>query len=126
MTLRLAGRTASSLLATLALALAGGPALGGERIRPTVQVTDLRLVITYVSTGELANLQHAYGAGLDRRELRQNYRRGFAILKTNRETGARTCEIYLPDGARPTTVDDAATLSLGHEVLHCLLGKYHR
>jgi len=73
----------------------------------------------------LVNLQAKYGAHVDRREIRQDYRRGFSILKTNRETSARTCEIYLPNEMRPKKIDDEATLSLGHELLHCMLGDYH-
>ena len=97
-----------------------------ELIKPSLEVTDLRVVVSYVSTGELVNLQARYGARIDRRELRQDYRHGFSILKTNRETGARTCEIYLPNTKRPTEVDDDSTLILGHELLHCMLGDYHR
>lgn len=113
-------------LLMLAQALVAGPAFGGEVIKPTVHFSDMRVVVEYVTTGELVNLQHQYGAGIDRREIRQNYRHGFSILKTNRETGALTCEIYLPNDQRPREVDDAATLTLGHELLHCMLGNYHR
>lgn len=112
-----------ALLAYLAYA---SPVLGGEPIKPTLDIKDMRVVITYVSTGELVNLQAKYGASIDRRELRQDYRHGFTIMKRDRETGARTCEIYLPNAKRPTEVDDEATLSLGHELLHCMLGDYHR
>jgi len=111
----------------VALALVAAPAaLGGELVKPTIDVNDMRVVISYVSTGALVNLQHKYGVQIDRREIRQDYRHGFSILKTNRETGARTCEIYLPNDKRPREVDDEATLSLGHELLHCMLGDYHR
>ena len=72
------------------------------------------------------SLQAKYGANIDRRDIRQDHRHGFSILKTNRETGARTCEIYVPNAKRPTNVDDEATLILGHELLHCMLGTYHR
>ena len=86
----------------------------------------MRVVVNYVSTGELVNLQRKYGADVDLREIRQDYRHGFSILKKNRETGALTCEIYLPNDKRPREVDDEATLSLGHELLHCMRGDYHR
>ena len=33
---------------------------------------------------------------------------------------------YLPTPGRPREVDDDGTLTLGHELLHCLLGNYHR
>jgi hypothetical protein len=110
----------------LACALHAGPSLGGELIKPTLDVKDLRVIVTYVSTDELVWLQGKSGALIDRREIRQDYRHGFSILKTNRETGTRTCEIYLPNAKRPAEVDDDATLILGHELLHCMLGDYHR
>ena len=113
-------------LGVLALALVAAPALGGELLKPTIDVNDMRVLVSYVSTGDLVKLQHKYGANIDRRDIRQDYRHGFSILKTNRETGARTCEIYLPNDKRPREVDDEATLSLGHELLHCMRGDYHR
>jgi hypothetical protein len=109
----------------LACALTAAP-VQGELIKPTLDVSDMRVVVSYVSAGELMNLQAKFGANVDLRDLRQNHRYGFSILKTNRETGARTCEIYLPESKRPAEVDDEATLSLGHELLHCMLGSYHR
>jgi hypothetical protein len=95
-------------------------------IKPTLYVQDMRVVVSYVSTGELVQLQSKYGTKVDLRELRQDHRHGFSILKTNRETNARTCQIYLPNEQRPAKVDDDATLTLGHELLHCMLGDYHR
>jgi hypothetical protein len=109
----------------LACLLHAASVLGGELIRPTIDVNDMRVIVTYLGPGDLANLQAKYGGRIDRRDLRQNHRRGFSILRTNRETGARTCEIYLPDEKRPSAVDDEATTTLGHELLHCMLGDYH-
>jgi hypothetical protein len=86
----------------------------------------MRLVVAYVSTHELVKLQQQHGIRLDPRELRQDHRHGFSILRTNRTTGARTCEIYVPSDKRPSKVDDEGTLILGHELLHCMLGDYHR
>jgi hypothetical protein len=113
-------------LAALACVLGATRALGGETIKPTLHFDDMRLLVKYVSTGELVNLQARSGAQPTLRDVRQDHRHGFSILKKNRETGMLTCEIYLPEGKRPREVDDEATLSLGHEVLHCLLGNYHR
>jgi hypothetical protein len=113
-------------LALVAQALLAPRGFGVESIKPTLAVQDLRVVVSYVSTGEIVKLQARFGAHVDLRELRQDYRHGFSILKTHRETGARTCEIYLPNDGRPLKVDDAGTLSLGHELLHCMLGDYHR
>jgi len=97
-----------------------------EVIKPTLDIQDMRLVIRYVSTGELVQLERSYGAQTDLRDVRQDRQHGFSILKTNRETGARTCEVYLPNKRRPEKVDDDGTLTLGHELLHCMLGDYHR
>jgi hypothetical protein len=102
------------------------PLRAAEVIVPTLDVKDLRLIVSYVTMGELLQLQLKYGVDLNPRELRQDHRHGFSILKTNRETGARTCEIYLPNQHKPGKVDDSGTLTLGHELLHCMLGDYHR
>jgi hypothetical protein len=110
----------------IAQVLISPAAAATDVIKPTLDVQDMRVVVRYVSTGELVQLQSKYGANVDLRELRQDYRHGFSILKTNRETGARTCEIYLPIEHRPAKVDDNGTLTLGHELLHCMLGAYHR
>ncbi len=50
-------------LVMLAQALVAGPVRGGELIKPTVDFSDMRVVITYVSTGELANLQDGTVSG---------------------------------------------------------------
>ena len=119
-------KAAHSLVFAVSLAVLQGPAQGNEEMKPTIDVKDMRVVVTFLSTNGLVNLQRKYGANVDVRDIRQDYRHGFSILKTNRETGARTCEIYLPNDKRPREVDDEATLSLGHELLHCMRGDYHR
>lgn len=113
-------------LLVLALAPLAGPVHGGERLEPTIDLSDMRIVLVYVSTGELVNLQRKHGAHIDVRDIRQDHRHGVSILKTDHGTGARTCEIYLPKDKRPRQVDDEGTLILGHELLHCMLGNYHR
>ena len=119
-------RAARITMILVAHGLLARPALAAEAIKPTLDVQDILVTVRYVSTGELAQLALKYGGGIDLRDLRQDDRRGFSVVKRNRETGARICEIYLPDARRPATVDDAGTLTLGHELLHCLLGDYHR
>jgi hypothetical protein len=121
-----ATKAALGLVFALSLALLERPVQGGEVLKPTLDVNDMRVVVAYVSTGQLVNLQRKFGANVDLREIRQDYRHGFSILKTHRETGARTCEIYLPNDQQPREVDDEGTLTLGHELLHCMLGDYHR
>jgi hypothetical protein len=109
-----------------AIAFLFGPHVGAEALAPTLDIDDVRVIVRFVSPVELMTLQRAHGANVDRRDLRQDHRHGFSILRTHRETGARTCEIYLPTSRRPRFVDDQGTLTLGHELLHCMLGSYHR
>ena len=114
-------------VALLAATLCAGPEWGeaGEWLRPTLDVNDMRLVVSYVSTDELVKLQRQYGVRTDARDLRKDHHHGFSILRTNRTTGARTCEIYVPEEKRPSRMDDEGTLIIGHELLHCMLGDYH-
>ena len=112
-------------LAALACLTCAGAASGGELIKPTIELNDLRVVVTYLSTGELLILQRRYGHRVDLRNIRQSHYNGLTIVKRNLKTGAFTCEIYLPNENPPRLVDDKATLILGHEFLHCLLGEYH-
>jgi hypothetical protein len=121
-------RPIASLAMAMAMAMALWPAavFSVEIIKPTLVLQDVRVVVRYVSIGDMVELQRRFGANVDLRDIRQDYRHGFSILKTNRETGARTCEIYLPNDGRPRQVDDEGTMTLGHELLHCMLGNYHR
>jgi hypothetical protein len=114
------------LSALLAPAFSVRPLVAEELIKAKLNSNDLRVVVRYVSVGELVQLQWRYGAHIDRRDVRQDSRHGFSILRTHRETGAQTCEIYLAEERRPHKVDDDGTLTLGHELLHCMLGDYHR
>jgi hypothetical protein len=43
---------------------------------------------------------------------------GFSVLRKEIHTGAYACDIYMLH--RPQRVDDHATVSLGHEISHCL------
>jgi hypothetical protein len=113
-------------LALFAQALLATPVFRGELIKQVLHFNDMRVVVTYVSTGGLVKLQARYGAHIDRRDNRQSGRHGVSILRKSRETGTPTCEIYLPNERRPREVADEATLILGHELLHCMHGDYHR
>ena len=42
----------------------------------------------------------------------------FSVLRKNVETGAYTCDVYMP--SPPVRTWDKPTLSLGHELAHCL------
>jgi hypothetical protein len=119
-------KAALGLVFAVSLALLQKPVQGGEVLKPTLDINDMRVVVAYGSTNELVNLQRTFGAHIELRDIRQDHRHGFSILKTNSVTGARTCEIYLPNDQRPREVDDEGTLTLGHELLHCMRGNYHR
>jgi hypothetical protein len=45
--------------------------------------------------------------------------------KHGRQHGGGGDVSYLPNERPPREVDDKTTLSLGHELLHCMLGDYH-
>lgn len=117
------GARLSLYASSLVSSLLAGAALSGEPVKPTTDINDLRVVVAHLSTVELANLQRRHGVRVDLRGIRRSH--GFTIVKRNLKTGALTCEIYLPSDKRPSTVDDEATLTVGHEFLHCLLGEYH-
>ncbi len=48
---------------------------------------------------------------------------GFMQLYFNKENSEYTCMIY---SLEPQQVDDDPTLTWGHELAHCMYGKYHR
>lgn len=124
--MNIAAKAALGLVFVVSSILLARPVRADESMKPTLEVNDLRVVVKLVSTLELVNLQRQFGAHIDLRDIRHDHRRAFSILKTHRETGARTCEIYLPAEHQPRRVDDEGTLSLGHELLHCMRGSYHR
>ena len=66
---------ALGLLLAVSLGMPEAPAQG-EVLKPTLDVSDMRIIIFYISTGELLNLQERYGANVDRRDIRQSHRRG--------------------------------------------------
>ncbi len=75
------GRFWCHVLLTIALvapAVVPTRLFAGETIKPTLEVQDMRVVVSYVSTGELVQLQAKYGGHIDRREIRQDYRHGFS------------------------------------------------
>ncbi|HEX7080055.1 MAG TPA: hypothetical protein VF329_03480 [Gammaproteobacteria bacterium] len=82
-----------------------------------------RLEVTWVTTQrELAEARRRYGAeSFERSILRRGPEDGFAVLL--RVGGELVCRLYVH---RPAHVDDDATAMLGHELMHCLAGAYHR
>ena len=93
-------------------------ACGGERINPQP------------IAGQVHQLPPIEWRVVDRAELTRVYREaGMPLSQGDRLHGFAG---RLPDGRMviytlpPTRVDDAATLTLGHEVAHVALGSYHR
>lgn len=78
--------------------------------------------------GEIYNIPEIEWNVLDREQLAQVYRDSGMDLRPGDDlhgfAGKRgnTVVIYT---LAPKTVDDQATLTLGHEVLHVVLGEYH-
>jgi hypothetical protein len=68
--------------------------------------------IHWVSVAELEAAAREVGKRSADRPL------GFSVLRKNVATDGYVCDIYLPQ--RPERVDDRPTVSLGHEMAHCL------
>jgi hypothetical protein len=109
------GAVAIALLARLA---------HGEDVKATVDVSEMKVEVTWVqSNAEIEDARKRYGAEIEQ----QGHRRvpqqpeGFAVLV--RRNGELVCRLW---SLKPRSVDDARTTALGHELLHCLLGRYHR
>ena len=114
-------RVVLTLLALLALVAVMASA---QRIVPTIDFIGVRLEITWVRTNaQIEEVRKGYRA----ETLQQGNRRvsqrpeGFAVLV--RRGGELVCRLWV---LKPENVDDQRTTALGHELLHCLLGDYHR
>jgi hypothetical protein len=108
---------------TAALAVLAAPARG-EDVRPSVDFGEMKLEVTWVrSNAQIEQARKRYGAEI----ADQGHRRvpqkpeGFAVL-VGRD-GELVCRLWV---LKPENVDDERTTALGHELLHCLVGKYHR
>jgi hypothetical protein len=96
---------------SLLLALARSADAGDvwSSIAPVDTVT---VRIHWVSISELEAAAREVGKRSADRPL------GFSVLRKNVATDGYVCDIYLPQ--RPERVDDRPTVSLGHEMAHCL------
>jgi len=90
------------------------PASASELWSVAAEVQTVTVRIHWVSAVEL--LDAARGVG--RKPQDQNAALAFSVLRKNAETGAYTCDVYMPK--RPARVWDKPTASLGHELAHCL------
>jgi hypothetical protein len=84
----------------------------GDVWKSIAQVDTVTVRIHWVSTAELEAAARDVGKSSAVRPL------GFSVLRRNVATDGYVCDIYLPQ--RPERVDDRGTVSLGHEMAHCL------
>lgn len=83
-----------------------------ERWHLLTEVSEVEVRVHWVSMTELRAVARTYG------KQSKSKAAGFAVLKWNPETDEVVCELFLT--ARPTRVDDRATMTIGHEMAHCL------
>lgn len=115
-------------LVIVATALLLNSCENGERVEPTFDRSGT-VVETRVNVHD--RLRDMHNAYRDVHDLSISHDltglQGFAVWyefpngKPNNES--YTCEIHI---VRPTRVDDSYTLTLGHEMLHCIYGSYHK
>jgi hypothetical protein len=86
-------------------------------IQPEWDRTGKELRITINTYQSLSAMQQVVGdrVGSEQPQGLQ----GFAIMSPD----DNVCEVFI---VQPDRIDDKHTLTLGHEVLHCLYGRYHR
>jgi hypothetical protein len=110
-------------VAVFALALFARPA-HAEDVVPTIDFGVLKLEVTWVrSNAEIEGARKRHGAELEQQGHRRVPQKpeGFAVLVGR--NGELVCRLWV---LKPENVDDERTTALGHELLHCLLGQYHR
>jgi hypothetical protein len=110
-------RGAAWLVIGVSLGLACATAEAADSWRPSLDMDVLERVTLRVNWYEsAAALRKAVkNNGHDVNEIGL---RGFSVLRRNTKTGEYVCDLFVVrvKGAR---VDDARTLTFGHEVLHC-------
>ena len=84
----------------------------GDVWKAIAPVETVTVRVHYVSMIELEAAARAVGQQSPDRPL------AFSVLRKNVATDGYVCDIYLLQ--RPTRVDDRGTVSLGHEMAHCL------
>lgn len=101
-------------------------------IKPTMDRTGLPIVTTTYYYDSVEEVMAAYRAFHGIPKNRHIPRlKGFALWpewideegNTVEFTGDLWCEIH---SIRPVRIDDAGTLTHGHEGVHCVLGSYHK
>lgn len=117
---RITTLAAGLLLAFAAHASGGTP---GDEIRPTWEKTSFTVKVNFLPTMRSVALKCAeFGAWGGNARGAVTAARGMPIGCARIIHDENVCEVYV---ARPEQIDDAKVTVLGHEVLHCILGKYH-
>jgi hypothetical protein len=93
------------------------PANASESWTQEEEVQAVTVRMHWVSTAELLAAARDVGRRPQAEAL------AFSVLRKNIETGTYTCDIYMLK--RPDRTWDRPTLSLGHELAHCLGFVHH-
>lgn len=111
---------AAGLLVALTATASGGSK--DDPIKATWEYTEFTVKVTFLSARATALKCASLGAwgGNERGALEAIKGGPVGCARIHHDT--KVCEVFAP---RPDSVDDAKTAVLGHEVLHCILGKYH-
>lgn len=118
-------RAGLRMLLRLVLLLAIVPAAQGGTITPERQLTDLQVRVTLLEPDRLVDTCHGLGAwGNTPKHVVAAAMRGSGWVGCsafNEDTGH--CVVY---AVRPRHVDDRTAMAvLGHEILHCMWGRWH-
>lgn len=111
------------IIATLVL----GSCSPESNIKPTIDRTEKPIVVTVTFYDDRNEINRIYREILGLPDSAQTpHQWGFAVWKERLDglelLGPLTCNIH---STRPKMIDDEAIKTLGHELLHCLYGKYH-
>jgi hypothetical protein len=99
----------------------------GEVIRPTLELTNVRVEVHWMASSADIRLEaQKYrvdlpSATFGSSRVYAGRHEGFSIL--GKRDGELVCLIFV---RKPAHVDDDRTTAVGHELLHCMLGAYHR
>jgi hypothetical protein len=104
----------------LALALGGCSQPEGEKIQPQRQMEEFTLKVVMLHRQQVVDTCVRLGAwpAAHAAAAAKNRPVGCAVASPEE----KRCTVYVP---RPLFVDDQNTTVLGHEVLHCVVGRYH-
>lgn len=106
----------------LLAALVAAPALA-EPVKPTRSDREFTVKLTLVQSVEDGAVAcELIGAPWDGHKLALAKRRGTPVGCAKFNLDTKVCEIVAP---MPRELDDERTRTLGHELLHCAVGRYH-